>query len=69
MFTARRSTNDDYAQNGENFLLKLYGGVKAKVLDHVQAVDKEDISILSYQTGNITPLVGLSNTSQTWSTI
>ena len=63
VFTSLRNTHYDFARNGGNFLVKLYGSDKAKTLDHVHGV-KEDIFILSFQTGNTTQLVRLPNTSQ-----
>ena len=40
---------------GENVLLNSYGGGKSKILDGVQNFNKENIHILSFQAGNITP--------------
>ena len=47
VLTALRSTHD-FAQNGENFFLKLYGRGNVKTLDYVQEERKEDIIIYSF---------------------
>ena len=47
VLTALGSTHD-FAQNSENFFLKLHGGGNAKTLDYVKQVRKEDIIIYSF---------------------